>query len=54
MKVTDEQLHQGLVENEHPDIAEALAAKLEPEGDEAPKVDMNAAIRGAAGRGSGR
>jgi len=54
MKVTDEQLHQGLVENGHKDIAAALAAKLEPEGDEAPPKDMNAAIRGAAGRGSGR
>ena len=54
MKVTDEQIHQALTENGHADLADALAAKLEPEGDEAPKVDMNAAIRGAAGRGSGR
>jgi len=53
MQVTDKQLLQALEENKHPEIAKALAAKLEPEGDEAPK-DMNAAIRGATGRGSGR
>jgi len=44
MKVSDEQIYAALVENEHPDIAEALAAKLEPEGDEAPK-DMNQGAR---------
>jgi len=49
MKVTDKQLAEGLEENGHKDVAEALAAKLEPEGDEAPK-DMNARIRSAAGR----
>ncbi len=53
MKVTDEQIHEALKENGHRDLADALAAKLEPEGDEVPK-DMNAAIRGATGRGSGR
>ena len=53
MKVTNEQIHEALTENGHRDIADALAAKLEPEGDEQPK-DMNAAIRSAAGRGSGR
>ena len=54
MKLTNEQVHEALKENGHDELTEALAAKLEPEGDEAPKVDMNAAIRGAAGRGSGR
>ena len=54
MQLTNEQVIAALTENGHRDIAEALAAKLEPEGDEAPKVDMNAAIRGAAGRGFGR
>ena len=54
MQLSDEQIHEALKENGHRDVADALAAKLEPEGDEAPKVDMNAAIRGAAGRGSGR
>jgi len=54
MQLTNEQVIAALEELGHRDIAEALAAKLEPEGDEAPKVDMNAAIRGAAGRGSGR
>ena len=49
MKVTDEQIHQALTENGHADLADALAAKLEPEGDEAPR-DMNARIRSAAGR----
>ena len=49
MKVTDKQIHEALVENEHRDVADALAAKLEPEGDEAPK-DMNQRIRSAAGR----
>jgi hypothetical protein len=49
MKVSDEQLVEGLAENGHPDIAEALAAKLEPEGDEAPP-NMNQRIRSAAGR----
>ncbi len=49
MQVTDEQIHEALKENGHRDVADALAAKLEPEGDEVPK-DMNARIRSAAGR----
>ena len=54
MQLSDEQILEALKENGHDELAEALAAKLEPEGDEAPPVDMNAAIRGATGRGSGR
>jgi len=53
MQLSTEQVLEALAELGHPDIAEALAAKLEPEGDEAPK-DMNQAIRSATGRGSGR
>jgi len=49
MKVTDEQIHEALKENGHDELAASLAAKLEPEGDEAPK-DMNQRIRSAAGR----
>jgi len=49
MKLTNEQVIAALEELGHPDIAAALAAKLEPEGDEAP-TDMNARIRSAAGR----
>ena len=52
MQLSTEQVLEALAELGHPDIAEALAAKLEPEGD-APK-DMNQAIRSATGRGSGR
>ena len=53
MQLSDEQVLEALKENGHRDVADALAAKLEPEGDEAPK-DMNQRIRGATGRGSGR
>ena len=53
MKVTDEQVLEALEENGHKDVAQALAEKLREEGDEAPP-NMNAAIRSAAGRGSGR
>lgn len=49
MQLSDEQVLEALKENGHDELAEALAAKLEPEGDEAPK-DMNARIRSAAGR----
>ena len=54
MQLTDEQIHEALEENGHKDVAQALAEKLREEGDEAPPVDMNAAIRSAAGRESGR
>jgi hypothetical protein len=49
MKVSNEQLVEGLTENGHRDVAELLEAKLEPEGDEQPR-DMNQRIRSAAGR----
>ena len=49
MQLTNEQVIAALEELGHRDIADALAAKLEPEGDEVPK-DMNARIRSAAGR----
>jgi len=49
MQLTNEQVIAALTENGHRDIAEALAAKLGEEDDEAPK-DMNQRIRSAAGR----
>jgi len=48
MQLTNEQVIAALEELGHRDIAEALAAKLEEDGEQ-PK-DMNARIRSAAGR----
>jgi len=50
MQLSDEQIHEALKENGHRDVADALAAKLGEEDDEAPPKDMNQRIRSAAGR----